>query len=132
MAGTYWATIAPVSAEVVGLRDLPASLSITWFMLVLPDTFSEVMALEINAHTGSYRGAQLFVGFMYIAAFICLWFLKAWKIGEIERLAELEGKPPNAIRPTTSGEDVGISRDEEARVKPKTSFLKRMIIWRRV
>lgn len=116
----------------MGLKDLPTSLSITWIMLVLPDTFSEVIALEINAHTGSYLGAQLFVGFMYIAAFICLWLLKAWKIGEIERLAQLEGKPQDAVQPTTSREDAGISREGEARMRPRTSFLKRMIIWRHV
>ena len=75
VAGTYWTTIAPVSAEVVGLQDLPAALSITWLNLVLPDTckelcgpiqpvltsnaVSEPIALEITGHTGSYLGAQL-------------------------------------------------------------------------
>jgi MFS family permease len=33
VAGTYWTTVAPVTAEVVGLRDLPAALSITWLSL---------------------------------------------------------------------------------------------------
>lgn len=69
---------------------------------------------------------------MYVSAFVCLWFLKAWKIGEIEKLAELEGKREGEIKPTESGEDAGISSREEARVKPRTSFLRRMIIWRKV
>jgi MFS family permease len=38
VAGTYWATVAPVTTEVMGLRDLPSALSITWLVLVLPTT----------------------------------------------------------------------------------------------
>jgi len=134
VAGTYWATIAPVCAEVVGLRDLPAALSITLLNLVLPDTFAEPIVLEITAHTGKYLGAQLFVGFAYIAAAICLLFLKAWKIGDLERLAEIEEKSVSILSPTPtpSAEDVEISRVEEARVKPRTSFMKRIIICRKV
>ena len=38
VAGTYWATAAPVTTEVMGLKDLPSALSITWLVLVLPTT----------------------------------------------------------------------------------------------
>lgn len=38
VSGTFWTTIAPVMAEVVGLRDLSSALSITWVVLVLPTT----------------------------------------------------------------------------------------------
>ena len=38
VAGTFWATIAPVGAEVVGLKELPSALSIVWMVLVLPTT----------------------------------------------------------------------------------------------
>lgn len=38
VAGTFWTTIAPVGAEVVGLKELPSALSITWIFLVLPTT----------------------------------------------------------------------------------------------
>jgi hypothetical protein len=69
------------------LSQLPAALSITWFNLVLPTTFSEPIALEIAEGTGSYLGAQLFAGFMYITAACCLWILKAWKIGDLEAQA---------------------------------------------
>lgn len=70
--------------------------------------------------TNMYR----FVGFMYLTAFICLWFLKAWKIGEMERIAE---KPSD-----TNNGAADALRDEEARVKPRSSFVKRMLIWRKV
>lgn len=38
VAGTFWTTIGPVSAEVVGLKELPSALSIVWLALVLPTT----------------------------------------------------------------------------------------------
>lgn len=37
-SGTFWTTIGPVSAEIVGLKELPSALSITWLVLVLPTT----------------------------------------------------------------------------------------------
>lgn len=36
VAGTYWAIIGPVAAEVVGLKHLPACLSINWLVVVAP------------------------------------------------------------------------------------------------
>lgn len=38
VSGTFWTTIAPVEAEVVGLKELPSALSIVWLFLVLPTT----------------------------------------------------------------------------------------------
>jgi len=38
VAGTFWTTIAPVGAEVIGLKNLPSALSIVWMFLVLPTT----------------------------------------------------------------------------------------------
>ena len=38
VAGTFWTTIAPVGAEVVGLKELPSALSIVWIGLVIPTT----------------------------------------------------------------------------------------------
>lgn len=38
VAGTFWAVVAPVTTEVMGIVDLPAALSITWLVLVLPTT----------------------------------------------------------------------------------------------
>ena len=36
VSGTFWTTIAPVGAEVVGLKELPSALSILWVFLVVP------------------------------------------------------------------------------------------------
>ena len=38
VSGTFWTTIAPVGAEVVGLQELPSALSIVWLFLVTPTT----------------------------------------------------------------------------------------------
>ncbi len=47
----------------------------------------EPIGLELRATSGNiYLHAQLFTGFMYIAGAVCMWFLRAWKIGELERL----------------------------------------------
>ncbi|KAI9722272.1 MAG: hypothetical protein M1812_001744 [Candelaria pacifica] len=88
VAGTFWCTIAPVGAEVVGLKELPSALSITWIVLALPTTFSEAIALELRQAVGDiYLHAQVFTGFMYIGAALCMWFLRTWKIGELQKTA---------------------------------------------
>ncbi|TVY47233.1 putative transporter MCH2 [Lachnellula cervina] len=102
VSGTFWATIAPVSAEVVGLQVLPSALSITWLVLVLPCTFAEPIGLVLRDTSGNiYLHAQLFTGFMYIGAAVCAWLLRAWKINEKERVAGEKQEREREIR----GED---------------------------
>ncbi|TKA41464.1 hypothetical protein B0A49_13566, partial [Cryomyces minteri] len=36
--GTFWMTIAPLSAEVAGLREVPSLLSLAWTTIILPVT----------------------------------------------------------------------------------------------
>lgn len=79
--------IAPVGAEVIGLQKLPSALSVTWVILVLPATFSEPIGLQLRSADGGYLHAQLFAGFMYIAAAICMWFVRAWKIRELDKVS---------------------------------------------
>lgn len=88
VAGIFWGTVAPVTAEVVGIVDLTAALSITWVTIAIPCTFSEVMALEIAQKSSlGYLGTQLFAGFMYMAAGIALYCVRVWKIGHSRRIA---------------------------------------------
>lgn len=92
-AGTFWTTIAPVSAEVVGLKVLPSALSVVWISLIVPSIFAEPIALELKRPSGNiYLHAQIFTGFMYIAASICMWFLRAWKIHEVENSGVVDEK----------------------------------------
>ncbi|PSS20150.1 hypothetical protein M430DRAFT_90544, partial [Amorphotheca resinae ATCC 22711] len=89
VSGTFWATVAPVGAEVVGIQVVPSALSICWVILVLPCTFAEPIALELRTTSVNiYRHAQLFTGFMYIGAAICMWFLRVWKINDNEKKAQ--------------------------------------------
>lgn len=92
VAGTFWCTVAPVTAEVVGLRHLPSGLNLMWLTIALPVTFSEPIALEIVEGTGRYLGTQLFTGFMYAAGAFCLLLLRGWKLGEMEELVKMKGE----------------------------------------
>lgn len=89
-AGICWVPMFPVCAQVVGLENLSGALSVSFFNLVLPLTFSEPRALEITSNTGSYLGTELFTSFMYVTDAIYLWILKAWKVGDLERTEKLE------------------------------------------
>ncbi|RKK08121.1 hypothetical protein BFJ66_g17399 [Fusarium oxysporum f. sp. cepae] len=84
-AGVFWVNAAPVLVEVMGIENLPSSLSILWLAMVIPSTFSEPIALEIYTGTGSYLGAQLFTGFMFIAASLCMLVLRGRQIGQGRR-----------------------------------------------
>jgi len=65
---------------------------------------------------------------MYIAAAACLWFLKAWKVGQLESIAEAEKRAPGAVDPVEACD----APAEEQHGRARTPFLKRMLIWRKV
>lgn len=132
VAGTYWAVIAPVTAEVVGLKDVPSALSITWLVLVLPTTFSEPIALQITSGSSGYLGAQLYSGFMYIGAATCLWLLRAWKIGQLQSAAAAVGKDPKKIDPADAHKAVEALQHAPEAKTARTSFMVRMVTWRKV
>ncbi|KAL8989072.1 MAG: hypothetical protein Q9177_001959 [Variospora cf. flavescens] len=60
---------------------------------------AEPIALELRQETGNiYLHAQIFTGLMYVmAGGVCMWYLRAWKIGQIESIAAEEGKSPAQI-----------------------------------
>jgi len=99
VAGTFWTVIGPVGAEVVGVQILPSALSIVWIVLVLPTTFSEPIGLQLRRDSGNiYLDAQLFAGFMYLGGAVCMWFLRAWKISELEKHASSREQRDQQIR----------------------------------
>lgn len=114
VGGTIWATIAPLTAEVVGLGSVPSALSILWITFFLPCTFSVPVALEIVDGTRSYLGAQLFAGFMYVAAAVCLGLVRARKIRS-RRTAMLEAK--GVLDEPDSAED-GPGRESDEQKTP--------------
>ena len=131
----FWATIGPVGAEVVGLQILPSALSIVWLVLVLPCTFSEPMGLELKADSGNiYLHAQVFTGLMYVAAAFCMWFLRAWKIRELELVEEREKNGVSTQGGVMQPDLSRLSRNESrvASVKSKVKTAKGLFIWKRV
>jgi hypothetical protein len=118
----FWATIGPVGAEVVGLQTLPSALSIVWIVLVLPCTFAEPIGLELRTISGdTYLHAQIFTGFMYIGAALCMWFLRAWKISELERQAVTKEMREQEIR---DNDAVPIQRSDLSRHISTTASVK--------
>ena len=88
LAGTFWGTVAPVTAEIVGLQDLPAALSLTWVVLTPPTTVSEAIALQLRKPNGQgnvFLNAQVFTGMMYLGASLCIWLVRAWKVRQIDK-----------------------------------------------
>ncbi|KAF4969082.1 hypothetical protein FSARC_3605 [Fusarium sarcochroum] len=79
-AGVFWVNISPILVEVMGLTNLASGLSCLWVAMAAPSTLSAPIALEIYTGTGSYLGAQLFTGFMYIASAVCVFVLRMWQI----------------------------------------------------
>lgn len=87
VCGTFWGTISPVLAEVVGFVEFGSILGTICLALVLPTTFAEAIALELVGGSGSqggFLGTQVFVGFMFIIGAISLFLLRTWKIAEVE------------------------------------------------
>lgn len=131
MAGTFWATVGPVGAEVVGLQILPSALAILWLVLVLPCTFSEPIGLELRKSTGDiYLDAQIFTGFMYIAAAMCLWFLRAWKVRELQEMMLSKEKKEEEIINDDASPRPGMSRHlSRTSVKSKVGAAKGLWPW---
>ncbi|OJJ39960.1 hypothetical protein ASPWEDRAFT_104653 [Aspergillus wentii DTO 134E9] len=82
---TYFATVSPVLAEIVGLKGLLSALSINWLFLVGPTLCAEPIALVLrNQGFGNgYLRVQLLTGFLYIGAAACLWIARAWKVCQV-------------------------------------------------
>lgn len=127
VAGTFWAVVGPVTSEVIGVVDLPSALSITFIVLVLPTTFSEPIALEIVARNGgNYLSAQLFTGFMYFGAVVFMWFVRAWKLGELESKAVTIYTSPDKLDLVTETPSRGTGNKHGGNVSKKTSFFRRL------
>lgn len=93
VTGTFWATVVPVTAEIVGMQRLPLVFGMICLPLVLPTTFAEVVALQLVSASG-YLTAQIFVGSMYLLGAASIWGLRSWKMRELDEDAtrEREGR----------------------------------------
>ncbi|KAH2801831.1 hypothetical protein KXW38_006158 [Aspergillus fumigatus] len=87
--GTFWTVVGPLAAEVVGLADLQSCLTIMWFICAIPATFGETIGLGLRSSgPHEFLRTQLFTGFMYIGASLCLVLLCSWRIAQSD---DLEG-----------------------------------------
>jgi len=84
VTGIFWGTVAPVTAEVVGLQRLPASFGMIVLPLVVPTVFAEPIALHLADKYG-YLSAKVFVGCMFIAGAASTFALRSWKIADLEK-----------------------------------------------
>ncbi|TKA25699.1 hypothetical protein B0A50_05794 [Salinomyces thailandicus] len=130
VAGTFWVTVAPVSAEVVGLKNVPSALNLEWLVIVLPSTFSEPIALEIVDGTGRYIGTQLFTGFMYIVAAACMVLLRGWKIGELDEVARMKSASAGEVDVWAAEDEA--DKDGLAKAAGRKGMLKNCLKWRKV
>jgi MFS family permease len=132
VAGTFWTTIAPVAAQVYGLKELPSVLNLTWLIITLPVLFSEPIALEIvSFNGGSYLGAQLFTGFMYFGAAAALWILRARQLSDVQRVQANITYGPGNIDLVAETQGSAGEGDNAAgrRVSP---FVTRLVSWQRI
>ncbi|KAI0395043.1 MFS transporter, MCP family, solute carrier family 16, member 6 [Xylariaceae sp. FL0594] len=101
--GIFWAAIAPLAADVVGLEQLPALLSIVWLFVALPSAFAEPIVLrlkhdEFGVH--AYLHAQIFTGISYIAASLLLFEL--WRVRRIATRVLEPSEDSKVIQPHTT------------------------------
>jgi MFS family permease len=93
VSGTFWTTVGPVLAEVVGLPDFAGAFGLVCFTLVLPNTFADAIAMQLvdSGPAGSrFLVAQIFVGVTFVLGAGALWLLRTWRIYELDHNAEPE------------------------------------------
>ncbi|KAL8419203.1 hypothetical protein RB594_002422 [Gaeumannomyces avenae] len=75
--GVFWMTIGPLCAEVVGLKDLPSALSLSWTAIIIPTACAEPITLQLRRPGSSreYLYPQVFAGVSYILASVILYEL---------------------------------------------------------
>lgn len=97
-------------------------------MIRVPDisAVSEPIGLEIvSSNNGSYTGAILFTGFMYLGAAVVLWFVRAWKIGQLEEEKAAKAQLDSSSSDPVAGEIVG---DEGEPSLEKIKFSRRFFM----
>ena len=81
-----------------------------------------------QSHGNIYLHAQIYTGFMYTAAALCMWSLRAWKIGQNEAKDAEEEKRPEEFDVNVHGRTASRSSEKLKPVKP----MKRLFIWKKV
>ena len=72
LVGTFWTSVIPVTAEIVGLKDLNAAATIVWLVMAIPTVFATTVALRIVGDSGDYLRLIGFAGAMFMVATLAL------------------------------------------------------------
>ncbi|KAK2024770.1 major facilitator superfamily transporter [Colletotrichum zoysiae] len=121
-SGVLWPTVGPVGVEVVGIQLLPSALSIFWIILVIPATFAEPIGLTLKTFgSDAYLKVQVFTGVMYIAALLSIWFLRSWKIRQLDTIALLEEQEGDVLHNNDA-----VSLTTSRRTGPRPGIVKSM------
>lgn len=107
VAGTFWSTGVPITAEFVSLKKLPTALSMLWMILIFPalckcelcdlkvvtcceevpanktcsGLVGEPIGLALKRNHGDiYLDTQILTGILYLAAAGCTWMLRSIKL----------------------------------------------------
>ncbi len=95
-------------------------------------TVSEPIALELRQMSGDiYLHAQIFTGIMYMAAAVCMWFLRAWKIGQIEEIATERNERPEDLN-AAANEPIDSQDVSTALKASRSNVIKRLVKWEKV
>lgn len=90
VCGTFWGTITPVLAEVVGMSRMASVFSVICLALVGPTTVAEPIALSLVSGGSRYIHTQVYVGCLFLVGSVGAWFLRSWKFYEVEKKASDE------------------------------------------
>lgn len=58
LGGTVWSSAAPISAEVVGIRDLPSALAMFWLSMLFPGQFGQPIAVALINYSENHLGRR--------------------------------------------------------------------------
>lgn len=110
LGGTVWSTVAPISAEVVGIRDLGSALAMFWLSMVPAGQFGQPIAVALINYSQSHLGRQganaytisiAFCGACFVASGLSLCL--SWRYVHNRRAAEqeeLDSKPLSRLDST--------------------------------
>lgn len=90
VCGTFWGTITPVLAEVVGIGRMASVFTVICLALVGPTAVAEPIALSLVSGGSKYLQTQIYVGCLFIVGSFGAWVLRSWKFYEVERKASDE------------------------------------------
>lgn len=97
LMGTIWPTVASIVTRLVGLQKLDAAFGAVWIFIAVFALVSPIIGLELrtsNEQGNNYSRTAIFVGFAYLGATLCQWFLRGLIIARDET-AVLEDHGPD-------------------------------------